>query len=68
MGYTDIYGSDLSDKMVEVTTENIKNYLKSTDFKLDSSIIKYDITKLNAKFINESKLFSKTKDFAIVTE
>jgi tRNA G10 N-methylase Trm11 len=42
-GYSNVYGSDLNEKMVEATQKNISFYLKETTkaevFKQDSSLI-----------------------------
>lgn len=60
MWYKNIYWSDLSDKMVEVSEKNIKS--------LNYENINLNILKLNAKFIEEAEIFSKNKDFYIITE
>ncbi len=59
MWNSEIYWSDLSDKMVEVSNENI-NKLKNT------FTFNHKINKLNAKFIQESKFLQKSN--CIVTE
>lgn len=60
MWYNKVYWSDLSEKMVEVTSKNLKSLWKENIF--------LDIFKLNAKYIDEAEIFSKNKDFSIVTE
>ncbi len=58
-----IYGSDLNEKMVEHTKNNIINFCKKEDIKLEN----LEIEKLNAKFIEESSFFNKWVN-SIVTE
>ncbi|RAL55099.1 hypothetical protein BLD25_04980 [Candidatus Gracilibacteria bacterium GN02-872] len=64
MGIPQVFGSDLSEKMVDESRKNIsdfisKNLLKNISFKIE---------KLNAKFINESEILQKEKIDLIVTE
>lgn len=58
-----VYGSDLNEKMVEHTKNNIINFCKKEDIKLEN----LEIEKLNAKFIEESEFFKKWVT-SIVTE
>ncbi|MDD2871009.1 MAG: hypothetical protein PHS49_03385 [Candidatus Gracilibacteria bacterium] len=63
MGNKSVYGSDLNEKMVEHTKNNIVNFCKNEDIKLEN----FEIIKLNAKFIDESEFFDKGVT-SIVTE
>lgn len=66
MWYKNIYWSDLSEKMVETTIDNLKNYFEKS---INSNELQSKVFKLNAKFINESEVFKEeNKDFSIVTE
>ncbi len=58
-----VYGTDLNEKMVEHTKNNIINFCKKEDIELEN----FEIIKLNAKFIEESEFFKKWVD-SIVTE
>lgn len=59
-----VYWSDLNDRMIEYSNENIKKYIKETNIKIDN----FEIIKLNAKFVNESEILL-TKDInSIVSE
>ncbi|QFR39262.1 hypothetical protein A9Q91_03430 [Candidatus Gracilibacteria bacterium 28_42_T64] len=62
MGNKKVFGSDLSEKMVETSTANIKKLISEKSLNAD-----LDIFKLNAKFIEESEYFNEGVD-AIVTE
>jgi tRNA G10 N-methylase Trm11 len=58
-GKTKVYGSDISEHMVDISIENLKALM--TRFAFD-----YDVQKLNAKFVDE---FSSIKEVdSIVTE
>lgn len=64
MWISQVFWSDLSEKMVDESRKNIsdfisKNWLKNISFKIE---------KLNAKFINESEILQKEKIDLIVTE
>ncbi len=64
MWISQVFWSDLSEKMVDESRKNIsdfisKNLLKNISFKIE---------KLNAKFINESEILQKEKIDLIVTE
>lgn len=64
MWISQVFWSDLSEKMVDESRKNIsdfisKNLLKNISFKIE---------KLNAKFINESEILKKEKIDLIVTE
>ena len=64
MWISQVFWSDLSEKMVDESRKNIsdfisKNWLKNISFKIE---------KLNAKFINESEILKKEKIDLIVTE
>lgn len=59
MWNTEVYWTDLSDKMVEVSTENISKLKEKFTFE-------YSISKLNAKFIEESEYLNKAD--ALVSE
>ena len=64
MWISQVFWSDLSEKMVDESRKNIsdfisKNWLKNISFKIE---------KLNAKFINESEVLQKEKIDLIVTE
>ena len=59
----EVYGSDISDKMVEVSSSNLKNFKKSSN--IDTV---YQIEKLNSKFIEESGILRDEKIDSIVTE
>lgn len=53
MWFTDFYGSDLNEKMVKTSSQNVP---------------KAHIEKLNAKFVNEASCWNKVKDWIIITE
>lgn len=55
MWFTDLYGSDISQQMVETASQNVGSSLGS-------------IEKLNAKFIHEVSFWEQVKDWMIVTE
>ena len=59
----EVYGSDISDKMVEVSSSNLKNFKKSSN--IDTV---FQIEKLNSKFIEESGILRDEKIDSIVTE
>ena len=59
----EVYGSDISDKMVEVSSSNLKNFKKSSN--IDTV---FQIEKLNSKFIEESGILRDKKIDSIVTE
>lgn len=59
-----VYWSDLSERMVENTFNNINSFIKTKNIKLDD----YSIIKLNAKFIEESEILSEKNVDSIVTE
>jgi tRNA G10 N-methylase Trm11 len=58
-----VYGSDISDKMVEVSSSNLKNFKKSSN-----TDTVFQIEKLNSKFIEESGILRDEKIDSIVTE
>ncbi len=58
-----VYGSDLNEKMVELSTNNINKFLLSNNLHLEN----FEINKLNAKFIEESSFFENRVN-SIVTE
>lgn len=65
----EVYWSDLSQRMVINTTNNIKSFLNSKllwKWELDN--INYKIIKLNSKFIDESEILENKKIDSIVTE
>lgn len=61
MGYASVYGSDVNDRMVEVATQNLASILGRDQ-------MKWNIFKLNAKFIEEATCLQEKKVSAIVTE
>ncbi|MCP4524165.1 MAG: hypothetical protein GY828_08155, partial [Candidatus Gracilibacteria bacterium] len=62
MGNSEVYGSDLSDKMVETSLNNCHDTATKLSHNTQSTI-----EKLNAKYIHESQYFKKNID-AIVSE
>lgn len=60
----EVYWSDLNEKMVENTTNNIKSFLKQENINLDN----FEIIKLNSKFIHESDILLNKNIDSIVTE
>lgn len=61
-GSSKVYGSDLSERMVEITNENLDTFKKDNNIEFESEIFK-----LNAKFIEEQREILSGVD-AIVTE
>lgn len=59
-----IYWSDLSEKMVESTENNLKEFTKENNIMLEDFLFE----KLNAKFIDESSILKNKKIDSIVTE
>jgi len=59
-----VYGTDLSERMVEISTNNINEFIKSHNINIE----KADIKKLNAKFIEESEILANNKIDSIVSE
>ncbi|MFK7780564.1 MAG: hypothetical protein QM490_05530 [Candidatus Gracilibacteria bacterium] len=64
MGNKKVYGSDLSDRMIEKTSNNINSFIETNNLSLDDS----KIIKLNAKFIDESEILLEKNIDSIVTE
>ncbi|MDD2907367.1 MAG: hypothetical protein PHH98_01875 [Candidatus Gracilibacteria bacterium] len=64
MGNKKVYGSDLNEKMVENSQNNILNFSKTNNIVLDD----YEFIKLNAKFINESTILQDKEIDSIVSE
>ena len=64
MWNTHVYGSDISDAMVEVSEKNIAQTIEQNSF--DNT--EYHIEKLNAKFIEESEILKNNSNIHIVTE
>ena len=60
----EVYWSDLNEKMVENTINNIKSFIKQENIKLDD----FEIIKLNSKFIHESDILLNKEIDSIVTE
>jgi len=50
--------------MVEKTIGNIKSEINKNNFEIN----KYEINKLNAKFIEEASILKDREDIAIITE
>lgn len=59
-----VYWSDLNDKMVENSKNNIINFSKENNIELED----FEFIKLNAKFINESTILLEKNIDSIVTE
>ncbi len=59
-----VYGSDLSESMVEISEKNITQTISQNNF----TEVEYNIQKLNAKFIEEADILKNTVDINIVTE
>lgn len=59
-----VYWSDLNDKMVEHSRNNIYKFSQENNFTLED----FEFIKLNAKFINESSILLDKNIDAIVTE
>lgn len=64
MGIKNVFGSDLNEKMVEESKENLKNFIEKNNLQN----ISYKTEKLNAKFINESSILKENKIDLIVSE
>ena len=65
----EVYWSDLSEVMVEKSTNNINSFIKSSLFKNKENLkINLIIEKLNSKFINESDILKNKKIDSIVSE
>lgn len=64
MGISNVFGSDLSEKMVEESTKNISDFIEKNNLKNISK--KFE--KLNAKFINESSILKEKNIDLIVSE
>jgi len=60
----EVYWSDLNDKMVENTTNNIESFIKENNIHLDN----FEIIKLNSKFIHESEILINKTINSIVSE
>jgi len=63
MWFKSVYWSDLNEKMVENTMNNITTFCKTENIEFEN----FQVIKLNAKFINESEYFQKWVNL-IVTE
>jgi hypothetical protein len=50
--------------MVDITTNNVNNFIKTNEIVLDN----YEIFKLNAKYIEEAEILIENKIDSIVTE
>ena len=61
---TEVYWSDLNEKMIESTEKNLGDLIKNKK----SDKILFKLEKLNAKFIHESSVFKCAKIDSIVTE
>lgn len=64
MGSKNVFWSDLNEKMVEESRENLKNFIEKNNLQN----ISYKTEKLNAKFINESSILKENKIDLIVSE
>ena len=60
----EVYWSDLNEKMVENTTNNINSFTKQENIELNN----FEIIKLNSKFIHESEILLKHKIDSIISE
>ena len=61
----EVYGSDLNEKMVESSTNNIKSFIGSH---IPNQEVLFQIEKLNSKFIHESGILESKKVDSMVTE